>query len=143
MPQPPNDPVANAFAFGVITASIAAGLYGLSSSGRKTLLPRTPRRPVPWGAEAAFLACLLVVMAFMSAGEGKEPHAPLNTLRFMEGLLVELFIVGAVLFAIAITSRADRGDLGLPESLTDFKDNVLVGAAACLVALAPVLIGQR
>src|SRR6476659_104097 len=121
MPQPLNDPILNGFVSSVALASIATDIYLLASRKKGPLLPYEPRRPVPWGAWAAFLAGLAVVLALFSSHGNGESHEPLNTYEFLAGMTSQLVVVGAFLTSVVLLSEAKWRDLGLPSAATEIK----------------------
>src|SRR3954453_422655 len=142
MPQPLNDPIANGFASVVMFASIATGIYLLLSLRKGPLLRYERRRPVPWGAVAAFLAVLAVVLALFSSRGSDESHEPLNTFQFLAAMTSQLVVIGSFLLAITLLSNANWRDLGLPSSLKEALRDATRGLVACLAALAPVFTVQ-
>jgi membrane protease YdiL (CAAX protease family) len=148
MPQPPNDSALSFFAAGMLLLSITACMNLVSMRRRGLLLPYEPRRPVPWGA----IGCILAVMYLLTTaysvlgGEGDgatggSPHS-LAPSTLVAAMLQQLFIVGGVLFVIALFTKATLRDLGVAANKGQRVRDVCVGAAACLAALAPVHITQ-
>jgi membrane protease YdiL (CAAX protease family) len=148
MPQPPNDPALSFFAAGMMLLSITACMNLVSMRRRGPLLPYEPRRPVPWGAVGCILAVMYLLTTAYSvlSGEGDgatggSPHS-LAPSTLVAAMLQQLFIVGGVLFVIALFTKATLRDLGVAANKGQRVRDVLVGAAACLAALAPVHIVQ-
>jgi membrane protease YdiL (CAAX protease family) len=74
-------------------------------------------------------------------GDGKaEPHT-VSTL--IASIFLQLLIVAAFLIPIAALTKATLRDLGLPTTGIQWVRDVCIGAAACLAALAPVLLLQE
>jgi membrane protease YdiL (CAAX protease family) len=162
MPQPPVDPVLFAFQASTLLASIIIGVYLLYAGTRGPILAYVPRRPVPWGPIAAALVVLYVLTAIGSAVTPHIPEENTSELRtddagkpslngddswsMVENLaasaIVQMFIVSGFAITIAIFYKATARDLGLPENSNDLRRDILVGAVACLAALAPVHIVQ-
>ncbi len=146
MPHPPNDPVLNMFAGGMMLLSLMACMNLFFMRRRGPVLPYEPRRPVPWGAVGCILALMLVLFVGIAAigGEGDvsvSPKPPTPS-ELITATLGHLFIVGAFLFVVAVLSKATPRDLGLPATNSELVRDVFVGAAACLAALAPVHVTQ-
>src|SRR5256885_6502571 len=118
MPQPPNDPVLNTFALGMMLLSITACMNVLVMRRKGPVLPYEPRRPLPWGAVGCILAgALLLSLAvgafggLSAADEGRSPKLP-APFSLVIGMLVQCSIVAAVLLIIAVFTKAKPHDLG-------------------------------
>jgi membrane protease YdiL (CAAX protease family) len=66
------------------------------------------------------------------------PKPPDSIARMAEMIIVFPLIVGGVLLAVAFSSRATSRDLGLPNSLRQFAQDVTLGVVASFAALIPV-----
>jgi membrane protease YdiL (CAAX protease family) len=148
MPQESLDPALYIFAVGTILLSIGACVNVLHMRRKGALVPYEPRRPVPWGA----VGCILAMIILLNAGyaalhdatfvDGSRSSHSLEPLRLIVGMIEELFIVGGLVLVIAVFTKATLRDFGLPTNIRQFVRDVSIGAAACLVALAPVHISQ-
>ena len=145
MPQPPNDSVLISFELGMMLLSLLVGLSLIQVARREPPIAYEPRRPVPWGPLGALLAILQTSLALYSAyliRSGENSQKPLETLLLVAFMVQQLVVVGGFLLVIALTSRANFRDLGLPRANEDIIPDIRMGALACLVALAPVHIVQ-
>jgi membrane protease YdiL (CAAX protease family) len=149
MPQPPIDPALALFELGMLMLSVTACFQVLHMYRRGSVLPYEPRRPVPWGPIGCTLAVLLLLFVAISAlgGDSREaisetPVKPHSSWGLINAMLAQLLIVVAFLFVVALFSKATLRDLGLPMNWRIFIRDVLIGAAACLAALAPVHLTQ-
>src|SRR3954447_7045804 len=143
MPPDSIDPTLGFFAGGMILLSIVAGLNVLRMRNNGSVLPYEPRRPVPWGPVGCVLAMTFLLMTALTAfGEDHSP-GPETASGLVEGMLLELLIVGGFLLLIAAFTKAKLRDVGLPTKSRLWIRDVCVGAAACLAALAPVLLLQE
>ena len=100
---------------------------------------------MPWGAPAAVLAVIFVLVALSAAATAEPPQPPpvlpnpLEAAQRIVGLIFsEVVLTGGALFVIAVLSRADQRDLGLPAYVDGFVRDVGIGSVACLAAIAPV-----
>jgi membrane protease YdiL (CAAX protease family) len=148
MPPPPIDDALEIFKVGMMLLSIIACVNLCFMHRRGGVLRYEPRQPVPWGAAGGVLAAVLllsVAVATISGGgavdEGLSPKPP-SPSSIAISILLQLFVAGAAVFIIAIFTKATPRDLGLPQKHLELLRDVLIGAAACLVALAPVHIVQ-
>src|SRR5262245_39274079 len=144
MPQESLDPTLGLFLGGMMLLSMMAGLHVLHMRTNGSVLPYEPRRPVPWGPVGCLLAVTFLLMTASSAfGVGKEDSPePETASRLIKAMLLELQIVGGFLLLIAVLTRATLRDLGIPTKTQLWIRDACVGAAACLAALAPVLLLQ-
>ena len=144
MQQPLSDPwldgmmAAGAFASGFTWLVLVARCW------RGPFLHYEARQPVPWGAAAALLAVLLVLLA-LASGLGGGEHEPPEAAGIFElvqqivaGFLLQAFIIGVFFGAIVAVSGATQRDLGLPEFVHELGRDVRIGAVAWLAALLPV-----
>jgi membrane protease YdiL (CAAX protease family) len=148
MPPESLDPALYVFAVGTILLSIGACVNVIHMRRKGPLLPYEPRRPVPWGA----VGCILAVITLLNAGyaalhdaaviDGGRSSQPLEPSALILGMIEQLFIVGGFLLVIAVFTKATLRDFGWPANIRQFVRDVSIGAAACLVALAPVHISQ-
>lgn len=145
MPPEPIDPALSIFAFGTILLSIVACANVIYMRRSGSVLPYEPRRPVPWGPIGCILAMVYLLMTAMSAlgGEGDGKAEPHTASTLLVAIVVQLLIVGAFLFLIVAFTKATPRDLGLPTKGRQWVRDVCIGAAACLAALAPVLLLQE
>jgi membrane protease YdiL (CAAX protease family) len=144
MPPESIDPAPNIFALGTILLSIVACLKVIHMRRGGPVLPYEPRRPVPWGPVGGVLAMTYLLMTAMSAfGDDRgDSVEPTTSSTLVIAMLAQLLIVGAFVFAIATFAKATPRDLGLPAKSSQWIRDVCIGAAACLAALAPVLMLQ-
>jgi membrane protease YdiL (CAAX protease family) len=144
MPPEPIDPALNIFAVGTMLLSIVACMNVIHMRRRGPVLPYEPRRPVPWGPVGCVLAgtylLFIALSAFQSHGDGSPQ--PLEPSALVAGMVQQLFFACGVLFVIAVFTKAKPRDFGLPANLGQLIRDVCIGAAACLVALAPVHLVQ-
>ena len=146
MPHPPADPWLDAFTLTLVAASVWTWVYLLARLWRRGhILAYEPRRPVPWGPLAALLAVIFVLVALSAAATAEPPQPPpvlpnpLEAAQRIIGLIFsEVVLTGGALFVIAVLSRADQRDLGLPAYVDGFVRDVGIGSVACLAAIAPV-----
>jgi membrane protease YdiL (CAAX protease family) len=149
MPQPPIDPALELFEFGTLLLSVAACVNVTVMRRSGPVLPYEARRPVPWGAVGSILAVVFVLIAAFAAmvgergGKSSGSSQPLEASTLVLAMVEQLFIVGGFLFVISLFTKATPRDLGLPANSRQFVRDVCVGAAACLAALAPVLMLQQ
>ncbi len=151
MPQAPVDQVLVMFQEGMMLLSIMACIHVLAMRRRGPVVPYEPRRPVPWGPVGSLLALLfLATLAFgviVSHGHAVDhlvessPEAS-SALTLLGSMVAQLIIVLAFLFVVAMFSQASARDLGLVSNSRERWRDVLIGAAACLTALAPVFYTQ-
>jgi membrane protease YdiL (CAAX protease family) len=148
MPPESIDPALYVFAVGTILLSIGACLNVIHMRRKGPLVPYEPRRPVPWGAVGCILAVITLLNAAYAAlhdtavaDQGRSSH-PLEPSTLVVGIFEQLFIVGGLVVIIAVFTKATLRDLGWPANIRQFVRDVSIGAAACLVALAPVHISQ-
>jgi membrane protease YdiL (CAAX protease family) len=124
--------------------SIIAGLNVLYMRNKGSVLPYEPRRPVPWGPVGCVLAMTFLLMTALAAFGGEDHSSePETASGLIQGMLLELLIVGGFLALIAAFTKAKLRDIGLPTKSPVWIRDVCVGAAACLAALAPVLVLQE
>jgi membrane protease YdiL (CAAX protease family) len=144
--QPPNDPLFLGFAAALDLASLGAWVY-LAYRWRRDgmLLASEPRRPVPWGAAGALLACAFPIVALLSTAPeaaSEEHPVDLQPLQVCQQLAASMAgmaaLVGTFVFVIGTVSGANARDLGLPTSFRELRRDFAVGIVACLAALAPV-----
>src|SRR6478735_3710262 len=116
MPQPPIDPALELFAIGTLLLSIVACMNVIFMRNSGPVLPYEPRRPVPWGPVGCVLAMTLLLMTALSAIGGGEAHAPEpeTPSKLIQGVLMELVIVGGFLLLIAVFTKATLRDIGVP-----------------------------
>lgn len=144
MPPEPVDPALNIFAVGTMLLSIVACMNVIHMRRSGPVLPYEPRRPVPWGPVGCILAGTYLLFTALSAfqGDGDGAPQPLEPSALIAGMAQQLFIVGGCLFVIEVFTKAKPRDFGLSANLGQLTRDVCIGAAACLVALAPVHIVQ-
>ncbi len=151
MDQPPEDLWLSGLVLILLLASIATWAKLFSRWRRHgALLDYEPRSPVPWGAPAAMLAVVFVVIALASPNgfepSQEAPDVP-NLLeisqRFIGYILFQTAVICAVVFVVAVVYRADQRDFGLPPYADALARDVGIGMVACLAALAPVYGVQR
>lgn len=167
MPPQIDDPVLEIFAGGAFLFSIATCLVLLALAWfRGSLLPFTPRRPVPWNAVGTVLAGMMVLTAIatgvsdlISASPEVTPMeqpAPMQKVEsgnkpadwsstaahLIFGTTQELILVGGILAFAAIYFRASRPDLGLPANASEFAHDVFIGSVVGVAALAPIRLIQ-
>jgi membrane protease YdiL (CAAX protease family) len=159
-----DDPLLIACLSAIVLTSLATWAYlTIRLLLRGALLSYEPRRPVPWGAVGALLACLWVLnsltMVFLreppvpvaqSVSPLPSPESPRpaaepqvatrknSPLQMVTMVVFILLLTGSVLAAIATYSGATMGDLGLPEFADEFARDVAIGVVACFAALPPV-----
>jgi membrane protease YdiL (CAAX protease family) len=145
MPPEPIDPALTIFAVGTMLLSIVACMNVIHMRRRGPVLPYEARRPVPWGPVGCVLAVVYLLFTALSAfgGDGESPSQPAAPSALIVGMLQQLLIVGGPLFVIVVFTKATRRDIGLPTSVGQGIRDVCIGAAACLTALAPVLLIQQ
>jgi membrane protease YdiL (CAAX protease family) len=150
MPDPPIDPALELFSFGMLVLSVTACMQVLAMHRRGGVLTYEPRRPVPWNAIGCTLAALVLlnvaVSALLSNGTavaGDETLKSPSVSTLVSGMILQLVIVLGFLLVVAVLSKATLNDVGLPATLRMLVRDVLVGAAACLTALAPVHTVQQ
>ena len=145
MPSEHIDPALPLFQGGILLLSIVACMNVIHMRRSGSVLPYEPRRPVPWGPIGCILAKTYLLITAMSAfgGEGDGHPEPHTASSLCTAILVQSLIVGGFVFAIAAFSKATPRDLGLPTKRSQWIRDVCVGAAACLAALAPVLMLQE
>ncbi len=148
MPSEPIDPALVTFAAGMMMLSIFACMNVLHMRRSGSVLPYEPRRPVPWGAVGGVLAGTYLLLTLISAFSRGEPedHTALDSIApgtLITAMVEQTFIVGGVLFAIAMFSKATWRDLGIPASARELLRDICIGGAACLAALAPVHLIQQ
>jgi membrane protease YdiL (CAAX protease family) len=134
----------------VVLGSIAAWVWIIwrwRTSG--DVLPYEPRRSAPWGAGAALLAVvflLLAISAMFGPHEAEAvPHLPDSDQiaeRIAALITSQLVIVGGFLAVVYVAYRATPDDLGMPRSATEALRDVVIGIVTCLAALLPVRIVQ-
>lgn len=145
MPPEQIDPALSIFATGTILLSIVACANVIHMRRKGSVLPYEPHRPVPWGSIGCILAVVYLLITAMSAlggaGDGKaEPH---TVPELLIAILGQLVIVAGFLLPIALLTKATLYDLGLPTKGRQWVRDMCVGGAACLAALAPVLLLQQ
>jgi membrane protease YdiL (CAAX protease family) len=109
----------------------------------QTLLEYRPRVPVPWNAFGCLPAILMVALAVLSAFGANGPaeaqaSAGDFATQLVAGSLNLLLLVGVVTTLIALLSRADDRDLGLPPSIPGLLGDLRVGLVAWLATFVPV-----
>src|SRR3954453_5929230 len=148
MPPESLDPALYVFAVGTILLSIGACFNVIHMRRKGPLLPYEPRRPVPWGAVGCILAVITLLNAAyaashdMAVADGGRSSQPLEPATLIFGMIEQLFIVGGLVLVVAAITKATLRDLGWPANIRQFIRDISIGAAACLVALAPVHISQ-
>src|SRR4051812_36203005 len=148
MPPESLDPALYVFAVGTILLSIGACVNVIHMRRKGPLLPYEPRRPVPWGAVGCILAVITLLNAAyaashdMAVADGGRSSQPLEPATLIFGMIEQLFIVGGLVLVVAAITKATLRDLGWPANIRQFIRDISIGAAACLVALAPVHISQ-
>jgi membrane protease YdiL (CAAX protease family) len=145
MPPEPLDPALNLFAVGTLLLSIVACMNVIQMRRQGSVLPYESRRPVPWGPVGCVLAMTYLLFTAISAfgRDGDGPSQPLTPSTLIAGMLQQFFIVGGFVFVIAMFTKATQRDLGLPANRNQWIRDVCVGGAACLAALAPVILLQE
>src|SRR6476660_2062112 len=141
MPQPPIDPALELFEIGTLLLSIVACMNVIFMRRSGPVLPYEPRRPVPWGPVVCILAAYFLSAALLAPrGDDADSSQPVAPSALIVGILVELSIVGGILFFVAVLTKATPRDLGLPANVDQWMRDLCIGGAACLAALAPVHI---
>lgn len=166
MPEQQVDSLQLLFVAGALLLSISTGFYLIVRSSRGLVLRYEPRRPVPWGPIASALVVFALLSTFSAAWE--QLRQPETTAKLAEdqpaeqaqhdgqaeedassevagqagGAALLVFVTVGFVFIIAVLYRATPRDLGLPTSLKQFACDTLIGAIACVAALAPVHVLQ-
>ena len=149
MPDPPIDPAIVLFQVGMMLLSLTACVQVIQMRRRGTVLPYEPRRPVPWGAVGGTLAVVALISILYGAfAETPEPEADVvpavhSAFDVLDALLAQAVVVIVFVVVVALFSRANVRDLGLPTNWHVLTRDISIGAAACLVALAPVHMVQN
>jgi membrane protease YdiL (CAAX protease family) len=149
MPDPPIDPALALFQVGMMLLSMTACVEVIQMRRRGRVLPYEPRRPVPWGAVGSILAALaLITILYGTIAETPKPETDVppaahSAFDVLDAMLAQAVIVITFVVVVALFSRANVRDLGLPTNWRMFVRDISIGAAACLVALAPVLMLQN
>ena len=128
--------------------SIIACMQVLYMRRKGAVLMYEPRRPVPWGAIGGILAMTFVAIPVISTftaspGDQDASSQSVELSSLIAGMVVQLFLVIGFAAVIALFTKASLRDLGLPASIRQAFRDVGIGAAACLTALAPVLLLQQ
>lgn len=149
MPDPPIEPAIVLFQVGMMLLSLTACMHVAHMRRRGTVLPYEPRRPVPWGAVGGILALVALISILYGAfAETPKPEADVlpavhSAFDVLDAMLAQTLIVIVFVAVVALFSRANVCDLGLPTTWRVFTRDMSIGAAACLVALAPVHMVQN
>src|SRR5262249_9310761 len=145
----PIDPAIVLFQVGMMLFSLTACMHVVQLRRRGTVLPYEPRRPVPWGWVGGILAAVaLASILYGTFAESAAPDAdavPASHSAFdiLDAMLAQAVVVISFVVVVALFSRANVRDLGIPTSWRTLVRDISIGAAACLVALAPVHMVQN
>jgi membrane protease YdiL (CAAX protease family) len=144
MPPEQIDPALSIFATGTILLSVVACANVIHMRRKGSVLPYEPHPLVPWGPVGCILAMTFLLMTALSAigGQGDGQADPHTASGLLFAILVELITVAAFVLPIALFTKATPRDLGLPANGRQLVRDVCIGAAACLAALAPVILLQ-
>jgi membrane protease YdiL (CAAX protease family) len=153
MPEQVNDPFLTYFSAGTILLSLGICFVLLVARTQGPLLAFRPRRPVPWNAAGALLACALVLLVVAStlqrldaptndADPSAEQSGSSRAVLLVEQIAAPTILVGLTLFFIVAVFKPTLCDLGLPTSRRELAEDVTLGIIVGLAALAPILIAQ-
>lgn len=132
-------------------AGLSLALLGVAASRhlrRGFVVPYAPRRPVPWGAFAAFPAGLFVFLNVATAltppgAIDATPTVEIEPLAFfyaaVNEALVSVALIGAVVAMVVSEGRATWADFGLSGGLKQLGPDALLGAGAAIACMVPVL----
>ncbi|HEY3393477.1 MAG TPA: CPBP family intramembrane glutamic endopeptidase [Lacipirellulaceae bacterium] len=146
----PHDPWLNGLSIVVVLGSVTAWVWIIwkwRTSGY--VLQYEPRRRAPWGAGAALLPVVFVLLAISSLLGADEIHAAPDlpnsdqiAARIAAIIASQFVIVGGFFLVMYVACRATPGDLRLPRSVNEALRDVVIGIVACFAALLPVRIIQ-
>jgi membrane protease YdiL (CAAX protease family) len=147
MPDKTVDSIQLGFVIATLLLSSATCLCLFAVSKERPLLRFEPRRLVPWNAVGGALAFMIVCMTMLAVYQREGTDEPQvaageQSTKLVEVMTVELLITGGVLSFIAVFFKADRRDLGLPNTSHELASDTATGIIACLAAFAPVFIVQ-
>ena len=150
MDLPVHDPWLNGLSSVVVLGSVTAWIWIIwkwRTSGH--VLPYEPRRTAPWGAGAALLPVMFVLLAISSLIGASDieaapdlPNSDQIAARIAAIIASQLVIVAVFFSVMYVACRATPGDLRLPRSVKEAVRDVVIGIVACFAALLPVRIIQ-